>query len=114
MPPSLAIAAAKQLSPPHVTLFDAGSYPQKLQTQLAELRDLVEAHQTSSANHQILHFKRHTKHSRFQPDNTVGQSNPTGGKFSLRWEGERKIVTQKGPVTYEISNGKKNKVVHVN
>ena len=91
-----------------------GSYQQYLQSQLTQFRDFVETHQAAAGHHQKLFFDR-TSHARqFKVGEGVWLSNPTAGKLDPRWEGGWEIQSVKGPVTYEIINGKRTKVVHIN
>jgi len=39
---------------------------------------------------------------------------PTAGKLDPKWEGGWKVEAIKGPTSYEIANGKKKKIVHIN
>ena len=39
---------------------------------------------------------------------------PTAGKLDPRWEGKWKVKIMRSPVTMEITDGKRTKVVHVN
>ena len=39
---------------------------------------------------------------------------PVAGKLDPKWEGGWKVTSVKSPVTVAISDGKRNKVVHIN
>ena len=94
--------------------YDSLSYPAHLQARLAELQDFVHTNLTQAACLQKSHYDQHTKHSTFVPGNPVWLSIPTGGKLDPRWEGEWVIKSVKSPVTMEICDGKRTKVVHTN
>ena len=50
----------------------------------------------------------------FKIGDLVWLSIPTAGKLDPRWEGKWKVKSRKSPVTMEITDGKRTKVVHVN
>lgn len=88
------------------TAFDATTYQGHLQAKLAELRDFVQANLSEAATRQRTEFNKHCE--------SVWLSIPTAGKLDPRWEGKWIIKSIKSPVTFEIADGKRCKVVHVN
>ena len=50
----------------------------------------------------------------FKVGDLVCLSITTAGKLDPRWEGKWKVKSMKSPVTIEITDGKRTKVVHVN
>ena len=99
-------------SEPHA--FDPTSYQTYLQTKLAEIRDFVETNLTEAATRQKAQFDKHSKERSFMVGDPVWVSIPTAGKLDPRWEGNWTIKAIKSPSTFQISNGDKCKVVHVN
>ena len=81
---------------------------------MAELQDLVEAHIVESAHRQKVDDDRHSAERPFEPGDLVWLSVPTAGKLDLRWEGNWTVRRVKSPVTVEISDGDRTKVVHTN
>jgi len=94
--------------------FDAGSYQQYLKAKLAELQDLVESNLVRSAGHQKTHYDKQSTTPSFVVHDKVWLSVPTAGKLQPRWEGDWKVTAIKSPVTIQIYNGRKSKVVHSN
>ena len=94
--------------------YEATSYHAVLQTKMAELQDLVEAHIMESAHWQKVDYDRHSAEWQFKPGDQVWLSVPTAGKLDPRWEGNWMVKRVKSPVTMEISDGKHTKVVHKN
>ena len=94
--------------------YDSLSYPAQLQAKLAELQDFVHTNLTQAACSQKSYYDQHTKQSTFAPGNPVWLSIPTAGKLDPRWEGEWVVKSVKSPVTMEIYDGKRSKVVHIN
>eukprot|EP00731_Ephydatia_muelleri_P014297 Em0008g17a len=81
---------------------------------MAELQDLVAAHILESAHRQKVDDDRHSAERPFKPGDLVWLSVPTAGKLDLRWEGNWTVRGVKSPVTVEISDGDRTKVVHTN
>ena len=105
---------------PHAFLFDSpltfdpGSYQHYLQAKLAELQDLVESNLVNAVDQQKFHYDKQSKAPSFVIHDKVWLSVPTAGKLQPRWEGGWKVTSVKSPVTIEISNGRKSKVVDSN
>ena len=85
-----------------------------LRQKLAELRDFVETNLAESAHQQKQAYDQRSNKREFSIDNCVWLSIPTAGKLESRWEGGWKIKSVKSPVTIEITDGRRTKVVHVN
>ena len=96
------------------TGYDALQYQETLQAKLAELQDLVEAHIVESAKRHKGAYDQKSAERRFKTGDLVWLSIPTAGKLDPRWEGKWKVKIMKSPVTMEITDGKRTKVVHVN
>ncbi|KAL5497228.1 hypothetical protein EMCRGX_G013661 [Ephydatia muelleri] len=94
--------------------YEATSYQAVLQAKMAELQDLVEAHVAESAHRQKVNYDRHSEERLFKAGDRVWLSVPTAGKLDPRWEGNWIIKSLKSPVTVEISDGVRKKVVHIN
>ena len=96
------------------TGYDALQYQGTLQAKLAELQDLVEAHivETQQCHKGI--YDQNTAERSFKIGDLVWLSIPTAGKLDPRWEGKWKVKTRKSPITMEITDGKRTKVVHAN
>ena len=94
--------------------YEAISYQAVLQAKMAELQDLVEAHVAESAHRQKVNYDRHSEERHFKAGDRVWLSVPTAGKLDPRWEGNWIIKSVKSPVTVEISDGVRKKVVHIN
>ena len=105
---------------PHALLFDSplsfdpGSYQHYLRAKLADLQDLVEANLVKAADQQKSHYDKQSKVPSFAINDKVWLSVPTAGKLQPRWEGGWKVTSVKSPVTIEINDGRKSKVVHSN
>ena len=94
--------------------YEATSYQAVLQAKMAELQDLVEAHIAESAHRQKVHYDRQSEERHFKAGDPVWLSVPTAGKLDPRWEGNWIIRSVKSPITVEISDGVRTKVVHTN
>ena len=94
--------------------FDPTSYKGHMQEKLAELQDLVETNLAEAAAHQKMTYDKHSTYRHFDVGDMVWLSVPTAGKLDPRWEGNWKISAVKSPVTMEITDGRRKKVVHVN
>eukprot|EP00731_Ephydatia_muelleri_P002499 Em0001g2499a len=79
---------------------------------LADLQDLVEAHIVESAKHHKGAYDQKSAERRFNTGDLVWLSIPTAGKLDPRWEGKWKVKIMRSPVTMEITDGKRTKVVH--
>ena len=85
-----------------------------MQEKLAELQDLVETNLAEAAARQKMMYDKHSTYRYFDVGDMVWLSVPTAGKLDPRWEGNWMISAVKSPVTIEITDGKRKKVVHVN
>ena len=94
--------------------FDVGSYQAQLQAMMAELQDIVDTHVTQSAEHQKELYDRHSKTRLFHEGDPDWLSIPTAGKLDPRWEGKWVVRSIKTPITLEITDGDRTRVVHVN
>ena len=81
---------------------------------MAELQGLVEAHIVESAHWQKVDYDRHSAEWPFKLGDLVWLSVPTAGKLDPRWEGNWTVRRVKSPVTVEISDEERTKVVHTN
>ena len=105
---------------PHALLFDSplafdpGSYQHYIRAKLADLRDLVESNLVKVADQQNFLYDKQSSAPSYTVNDKVWLSVPTAGKLQPRWEGGWKVKSVKSPVTIEISNGRKSKVVHSN
>ncbi len=59
-------------------------------------------------------FMINTTSRTFAVGDSVCLSVPTAGKVGPQWEGRWKIKSVKGPVTMEITDGQRTRVVHTN
>lgn len=85
-----------------------------MRAKLAELQDLVESNLVESAGSQKATYDKHSASRSFTVGDPVWLSVPTAGKLDPRWEGEWTIKSVLSPITMEITDGKRSKVVHVN
>ena len=90
------------------------SMVERLNRSHAELQDLIETNLAEAAAHQKTIYDKHSTHRYFDVGDMVWLSVPTAGKLDPRWEGNWKISAVKSPVTMEITDGRRKKVVHVN
>ena len=88
--------------------------PYTMQAKLAELMDFVETHMVDAARHQKQEYDKHMGIRTFKAGDLVWLSIPTAGKLDPRWEGGWKVKACKSPVNMEVSDGTRNRVVHVN
>ena len=94
--------------------YDPQSYLAQIQARLAELQDFVHTNISKAACSQKLHYDQCTKQPAFAVGNLVWLSIPTAGKLDPRWEGEWVIKSMKSPITAEICDGRRTRVVHTN
>ena len=85
-----------------------------MQAKLAELQMFVKSNITAAATSQKDAYDTNSTTRDFQVDNPVWLSIPTSCKLNPKWEGGWKIKAIKSPVNMEITDGQRNKVVHVN
>ena len=103
---------------PHVNFatqlgYDSLSYPAQFQVKLAKLYDFIHTNLTQAAHSQKSYYDQRTKQFTFALGDPVWLSIPTAGKFDPRWESEWVIKSVKSPVTMEIYDSKRSKVVHI-
>ena len=100
--------------PPELS-FDPSSYQARLRAKLAALQDFVAAHMVEKATAQKTSYDSHstTTHS-FNIGDLVWLSQPTAGKLDPRWDGSWIVKSIQSPVTLQITNGKLEKIVHIN
>ena len=96
------------------TGYAVDEYQGTMQAKLAELMDFVETHMVDAARHQKQEYDKHMGIRTFKAGDLVWLSIPTAGKLDPRWEGGWKVKACKSPVNMEISDGTRNRVVHVN
>ena len=92
--------------------FDSGSYQHYLRAKLADLLDFVESNLVKAADQQKFHYDKQSSVPFFTMNDKVWLSVPSAGRLQPRGEGGWKVTSIKNPVTIEISNGRKSKVVH--
>ena len=83
-------------------------------TRLKFKPDLQNCKTLSTLTSPKLHYDQRTKQSAFAVGNPVWLSIPTAGKLDPRWEGEWVIKSMKSPITAEICDGRRTRVVHTN
>eukprot|EP00731_Ephydatia_muelleri_P034213 Em0051g5a len=96
------------------TGYAVDEYQGTMQAKLAELMDFVETHMVDAARHQKQEYDKHMGIRTFKAGDLVWLSIPTAGKLDPRWEGGWKVKACKSPVNMEVSDGTRNRVVHVN
>ena len=108
-------ASSKAQFPP-LTAFEPGSYSAHLNAKLSELRKFVQDALKDSAKAQKEQYDLHSaaEERPLLKDDPVWLFVPTAGKLDPRWEGGWIIQAVKSPVTVQISDGQRTKVVHVN
>ena len=94
--------------------FDPESYSNHLHSKLSQLYDFVETNLVEAAHHQQTSYNQHIQDRCFKVDDAVWLSSPTAGKLDPKREGGWTVKAIKGPTSYEIVNGKKKKIVHIN
>ena len=76
--------------------------------------DFVKANLASSAHRQSNQFNTNSRDRLFEVGNQVWLSVPTNGKLQPRWEGGWIVKSKKSVVNYEVTDGKRKRVVHIN
>ena len=94
--------------------YDPSTYSATVQARLAKLQDFVHTNISLAARNQKLHYDQHTSTPSFKLGDPVWLSVPTAGKLDPRWEGEWVVKSVKSPVSVEICDSKRTKVVHTN
>ena len=67
-----------------------------------------------AADNQKSYYDKRTKAPSFAVNDKVWLSVPTAGKLQPKWEGGWRVISVKSPVTIEIADGRRSKVVHSN
>ena len=99
---------------PCATAFDPESYSAQLSANLAELRDFVHTSLAAAAEHRKSTYDKHSMTRSFNIGDLECLSIPTAKKLDPRSEGEWRVTAVKTPLSVEITNGKRTRVVHVN
>lgn len=94
--------------------YDVSDFSTVLQSKLSQLQDLVEVHNTEAAHRQKLYYDRRSGERCFKIGDMVWLSIPTAGKLDPHWDGRWRVKSVKTPLTLEITDGVKTKIVHVN
>ena len=94
--------------------YDPLSHQGSMRKKIAELQDFVETNMASSAQKQANQYDKTARMRTFKVGDRVWLSVPTAGKLEPKWEGEWTIASKKNAVNYEISDGVRNRIVHVN
>lgn len=98
----------------HTPLYDPGTYQAQLKTKLAELHDFVESNMVQAAHNQKAYYDQHSKQITLKTGDPVWLSVPTRGKLQPKWEGNWIVKSVKSPVTVEITDNQRVRIVHVN
>ena len=96
-----------------LTGFDPSSYSSQLQAKLAALQKFVHMDTTKATQAQKFQYDRSSTNHSFAPQELIWLSIPTAGKLQPRWEGKWNVIQMKSPVTVQITDGKRTRVVHV-
>ena len=94
--------------------FDPSSYQHFLRTKLTELQDFVESNLVMAGDKQKTYYDKRSHFPSFAVSDKVWLSVPTANKLEPKWEGKWIVISIKTPVTVEITDGKRTKVVHTN
>ena len=94
--------------------YDSSVYQDHIRDKIAELQDFVDTNLAQAASNQKVAYDFKTRGRKFTEGDPVWLSIPTAGKLDPRWEGNWTIKSIKSPVTMEISDGNRTRVVHVN
>ena len=70
----------------------ANQYPAVLQSKLAKLQDLVEAHNAEAVRRQKSHYDITSTEHHFIASDIVWLSIPTAGKLYFHWDGKWRII----------------------
>ncbi|KAL5477314.1 hypothetical protein EMCRGX_G024098 [Ephydatia muelleri] len=100
--------------PPSTNAFDAMTYSKSLCAKLDHLKDFVDTHLQQAAQHQKAAYDRHTKVRSFQVRAACLVVSSNSGKVGSQMGGKWKVTRMMSPVTVEISDGNRVRVVHVN
>ena len=74
----------------------------------------MEVEITKAAESQRIECNKHMAKREFHQGDLVWLSIPTAGKLDAHWEGKWTVISPKSPVTVEITDGARTRVVHVN
>ena len=94
--------------------YNSSVYQDHICDKIAELQDFVDTNLVQAASNQKVAYYSKTCVRKFTEGDPVWLSIPTAGKLDPRWEGNWTIKSIKSPVTMEISDGNRTRVVHVN
>ena len=94
--------------------YDSSVYQDHIHDKIAELRDFVDTNLAQAAINQKVAYDSKTRGHKFTEGDPVWLSIPTAGKLDPRWERNWTIKSIKSPITMEISDGNRTRVVHVN
>ena len=94
--------------------FDPSSYQHYLRAKLSQLQDFVESNLVMAGDKQKTYYDKRSQLPSFAVNDKVWLSVPTANKLEPRWEGGWKVTLVKSPVTVEINDGKRTRVVHTN
>ena len=100
-------------SPLSSTSPDPSDYSSQLKRKLEEMREMVEANLTESAETQRKSYRGQNQ-ANFVAGQRVFLDDPTRGKLDPRWTGPWEVICVKGPLTLELKMGSSRRVVHVN
>ena len=98
------------------TALESESYQAHLKHKLEEVKGFVKLRSPfrQNARKRTMIVKQRTECS-FRVGDTIWLSIPTAGKLDPRWQGGTlDCAVSRSPVTLEIVNGRKRKIVHVN
>ena len=96
------------------TAFEPESYQAHLKHKLGEIKGFVKTKVAILAKCQKENYDRQATERSFRAGDTVSLSIPTAGKLDSQWEGGWIVQSVRSPVTLEIVNGQKRKIVHEN
>ena len=81
---------------------------------LSKHYNFVETHMIDEAHYQQRSYNQSLQQRSFHVGDTVWLDLPTAGKLDPKWEGGWLVKAIPGPVTYMITDGKRNRTVHIN
>ena len=87
-------------------------YQTTLKNKLAELRDFVEVETTKAAEARV-EYNKHMAKSEFHQGDLIWLSIPAAGKLDARWEVKWTVTSPNSPVTVEITDSVRTRLVHV-
>ena len=97
------------------TAFEPESYQAHLKHKMEEIKGFVKTKVAISAKRQEENYDCQATESSFGAGDTIWLSIPNARKLDPRWQGDMlDCAVSRIPVTLEIVNGRKRKIVHVN